>query len=137
MKSKPLTKKLALVIGNASYLKAGKLANPLNDAKNMAVLLKEMGFEVVQATDLNKQKMLETIKNFTTKLRGYDVGLVFYAGHGVQVGGKNYLIPTDADLKSETDVEFKSASVAATPRKHGRNSQEQHYSTGCLPRQSF
>jgi aspartate 1-decarboxylase len=111
VKSKPLTKKLALVIGNATYVKAGKLDNPLNDAKNMAVLLKELGFEVIQATDLNRQKMIETVRNFTTKLRGYDVGLVFYAGHGVQVGGKNYLIPTDADLKSETDVEFKCFSL--------------------------
>jgi WD40 repeat protein len=103
--SAPSGKRLALLIGNANY-KAGPLRNPVNDAKDMSAALQAQGFEVIQVADLDRRKMIETIRNFSAKLRGYDVGLFFYAGHGVQVKGKNYLIPVDADLKSETDVEF-------------------------------
>ncbi len=99
------SKRIALVIGNANY-KQAPLRNPVNDAKAIATTLKEQGFEVIQVADLDRRKMMEAVRNFTTKSRGYDVGLFFYAGHGVQVKGKNYLIPVDADLKSETDVEF-------------------------------
>ena len=98
-------KRMALVIGNASY-KQGPLRNPVNDAKDMATALKEQGFEVIQVENLDRRKFQETVRTFTTKLRGYDVGLVFYAGHGVQVQGKNYLIPVDADLQTEADVQF-------------------------------
>jgi|GEM_PF-1636347 len=98
-------KRMALVIGNATY-KQGHLRNPVNDAKDMATALKEQGFEVTQVANLDRRKMIETVRTFTTKLRGYDVGLVFYAGHGVQVQGKNYLIPVDADLQTEADVQF-------------------------------
>ncbi|MBK7477289.1 MAG: caspase family protein [Haliscomenobacter sp.] len=100
-----LGKRLALVIGNAGY-KQGPLRNPVNDAKDIATALKEQGFEVIQVENLDRRKFQETVRTFTTKLRGYDVGLVFYAGHGVQVQGKNYLIPVDADLQTEADVQF-------------------------------
>ncbi len=100
-----LGKRMALVIGNASY-KQGPLRNPVNDAKDMAAALQEQGFEVIQVANLDRRKFQETVRTFTTKLRGYDVGLVFYAGHGVQVQGKNYLIPVDADLQTEADVQF-------------------------------
>lgn len=100
-----LGKRMALVIGNATY-KQGPLRNPVNDAKDMATALKEQGFEVIQVANLDRRKFQETVRTFTTKLRGYDVGLVFYAGHGVQVQGKNYLIPVDADLQTEADVQF-------------------------------
>jgi hypothetical protein len=98
-------KRLALVIGNGAYY-MGPLANPENDARAMKAELLKYGFEVMEYTNLNQANMKRVIDDFGEKLKGYDVGLVFYAGHGIQSKGYNYLIPIDADLKSEQDVEY-------------------------------
>lgn len=99
-------KRVALVIGNSSYEHVPTLANPSNDAGDMAAVLKSLGFEVVEGSDLKQNEMRETVRRFGEALQGADVSLFFYAGHGMQVGGTNYLVPTDAKLAREGDLDF-------------------------------
>ena len=94
-------KQVALVIGNGAYQNTTPLTNPGNDAADMAAALKRLGFEVVDGRDLDKRTMERLIRQFAIKLAGADVALFFYAGHGLQVGGQNYLVPTDARLTGE------------------------------------
>lgn len=101
-------RRVALVIGNGAYQNTAELPNPGNDANDMAAALKRLGFEVVEGRDLDKRSMERTIRQFGIKLAGADVAFFFYAGHGLQVGGQNYLVPTDARLASEGDVDFES-----------------------------
>lgn len=98
-------KRLALVIGNGNY-QTSILANPENDARSMEAALKEIGFTVIKYENVRQKEMAKAIDDFGNRLKKYDVGLFFYAGHGVQSKGFNYLIPVDADLNSESDVEF-------------------------------
>ena len=98
-------RRLALVIGNSNYGK-NSLTNPENDAKSMEEALKGIGFEVQRFDNLGQKEMTMAMDNFGNRLKKYDVGLFFYAGHGVQSKGFNYLIPVDANLKSESDVEY-------------------------------
>ena len=95
--------RIALVIGNGAY-QEDPLANPVNDATDVTKALEDLGFEVILLKDLNWQAMDEAIENFSRKLRQGGVGVFYYAGHGVQVDGENYLIPVDAQLKRERDV---------------------------------
>lgn len=97
--------KKALVIGNSAY-QEGKLRNPVNDAKAVAKALQELGFDVNPQTDLDLRSMDEEIERFSSELKEGGVGVFYYAGHGVQVNGENYLIPLNADLKREKDVLF-------------------------------
>lgn len=96
----------ALVIGNAAYAEE-KLKNPVNDARAMAKLFAELGFSVDLREDIDQRQMEEAIRDHGRKLRGGGVGIFFFAGHGVQVNGANYLIPTGAGLASETDIKYK------------------------------
>jgi hypothetical protein len=98
-------KKAALVIGNGAYL-SSMLTNPENDARAISGVLKKIGFEVSEYENLNQSQMKKAIDDFGMKLKNYDVGLFFYAGHGIQSKGYNYLIPVDAYLQSETQVEY-------------------------------
>jgi len=104
-------KRLALVIGNANYSGGQTLQNPANDASLMATTLQNLGFEVIKRINANKQGMETAIREFTKKLPNYTVCLFYYAGHGVQVDGMNYLIPTDATLQDKTDCKFEAISV--------------------------
>jgi TolB-like protein/Flp pilus assembly protein TadD len=101
----PQEKRMALVIGNGNY-SGSTLANPENDARSMEAALKEIGFTVIKYENLRQKEMAKAIDDFGNRLKKYDVGLFFYAGHGVQSKGFNYLIPVDADLNSESDVEY-------------------------------
>ncbi len=101
-------KRIALVIGNAAYLNTAPLNNPSNDAEDIGGVLKRLGFEVVEGRNLDKRHMERLIRDFGKKVTGADVALFFYAGHGLQVNGQNYLVPTDARLASEGDVDFES-----------------------------
>lgn len=96
-------RKVALVIGNGAYTDITPLQNAPNDAEVIAVRLKEMGFEVTLAVDLDRREFVRTLAGFRKSLGGASIGLFFYAGHGVQADGSNYLIPTDATLDA---VEF-------------------------------
>jgi hypothetical protein len=100
-------KRIALVIGNANY-QVGKLDTPLNDATDMANALKELGFEVILLKDSSKRQMDDALDQFTTRINQGYVGLFYYAGHGMQVEGENYLIPVNAQIKAEKDVEYES-----------------------------
>jgi len=99
-------KRLALVIGNAHYQNVGALKNPVNDARAIASSLRSLGFEVIESEDVTQPQMKQAINTFGQKLRGYDVGLFYYAGHGVQAKGVNYMVPVEADLKAEEEIEF-------------------------------
>ncbi|MBS0011931.1 MAG: WG repeat-containing protein [Bacteroidales bacterium] len=107
----PEDRRLALVIGNSEYKRAGFLSNPENDARDMAETLRILGFETMVYFNVNQNTMKQAIDDFGRRLRQFDTGLFFYAGHGIQVKGYNYLIPVDASLESEADVEFKCVEV--------------------------
>ena len=97
-------RRIALVIGNAQY-PASKLKNPANDATAMATALRKLGFTVIYREDATQRVMLSAMREFVDKSTGYDVRLFFYAGHGAQIVGKNYLMPLDAALDDERDVQ--------------------------------
>ena len=99
-------KRVALVIGNSNYAAVTPLANPANDANDIAAALKSAGFEVILGLDVDKRGFDTKVRNFADLLEGSDVAVFFYAGHGLQVGGRNYLIPVDAHLASERDLDF-------------------------------
>jgi Caspase domain len=99
--------RVALVIGNSKYENTTPLANPDNDAQSVAELLNAAGFEVIAATDLTHNDMIQVMQNFSAKIaeRGPNtVAMIYYAGHGVQVAGENYLIPVDARIANPTDL---------------------------------
>src|ERR1051326_4938794 len=100
-----LQRRLALVIGNGAYTNAPRLKNPPNDARDMAATLKELGFDVATGIDVNQREMKRLIREFGQKLKGGGSGLFYYAGHGVQSKGRNFLIPVDADIQSEAEAE--------------------------------
>ena len=97
-------KRVALVVGNGAYEHAGTLLNPISDATAMAEKLEGLDFEVILGTDLPFSGMRQALGRFGRALKGADVGLIFFAGHGIQIDGQNYLVPVDADLQDETDV---------------------------------
>lgn len=98
-------KRVALVIGDSAYQNAPQLANPVNDAKLIASRLKQAGFDVVESRhDLTGAEMRRALRDFEDKTRGADIAVVYYAGHGIEIGGTNYLIPVDAKLKQDSDV---------------------------------
>jgi hypothetical protein len=103
--------RVALVIGNNAY-PAAPLKNPVNDARAMARSLNQMGFEVILRTNLNQKGMVEVLREFGARLREGGVALFYYSGHGMQVKGRNYLIPVDADIRSEDEVPYMSMDMA-------------------------
>jgi uncharacterized caspase-like protein len=107
-------KRVALVVGNSGYAHVPALPNPRNDAADMAVKLKGLGFTVISGTDLGFLEMRRTIRSFINSLDGSDIALFFYAGHGLQVNGKNYMIPIDAQIENENDLDFEAISIALT-----------------------
>ena len=102
-------KRVAFVVGNGAYKNVAALPNPAIDAKSMAKLLRNVGFDVVEGSNLTRDTMTERLLDFGKKAEGADVALFFYAGHGIAVNGTNYLLPVDADLKSEMDVKLGAA----------------------------
>ncbi len=99
-------KRVALVIGNSNLQSTSPLTNPLNDAADVAAALKRLGFTVIEGRDLDKLRMDQTIRQFARDLAGADVGVMFYAGHGLQVDGQNFLVPIDAKLEDAAGLEF-------------------------------
>ncbi len=96
-------KRVALVIGNGAYADA-PLRNPVNDAADISSALKQLGFDVIHEENTGRKQLRSSIRQFQQKLRNSAVGLFYYAGHGMQVAGRNYLIPVDADIKQEFEV---------------------------------
>src|SRR6202048_1495217 len=108
-------RRVAFVVGNVAYKNVAQLPNPPVDAKAMAGVLRNVGFEVVEGTNLTRDKMTERLLEFGKKAQGADVAVFFYAGHGIAIGGTNYLLPVDADIKSEMDVKLGAAINIAPP----------------------
>ncbi len=103
-------KRVALVIGNAAY-PSSPLKNPVNDARAMATTLRALGFEVLARENAGDKDLKRAIEEFGDRLRGGGVGLFFYAGHGIQVAGRNYLVPVDAKIRTERDVDIEAIDV--------------------------
>jgi hypothetical protein len=105
-RDRPQERRIALIIGNSAYTHAPRLQNPANDAKLMAMTLTRLGFEVVTGLDKSQREMKQMIREFGRQLRsGRTVSLFYFAGHGVQAKGRNFLIPVDADIQTEADLE--------------------------------
>ncbi len=102
-------RRVAFVVGNGSYKNVAQLPNPPIDAKAMAGVLRNVGFDVVEGVNLSRDKMTEKLLDFGKKAQGADVAVFFYAGHGIAISGTNYLLPVDADIKSEMDVKLGAA----------------------------
>jgi uncharacterized caspase-like protein len=98
-------KRVALVLGNAAYQNVAKLPNPVNDGAVMAATLRNAGFDIVESRqDLPAAETRRTLRDFADRARDADIAVVYYAGHGIEVDGANYLIPVDAKLERDTDV---------------------------------
>jgi uncharacterized caspase-like protein len=105
-------RRVALIIGNSNYKNVQPLANPARDATAVAALFKKAGFEVVESKlDLGNTAMRRTIREFTGTAKNADIAVVYYAGHGIEFDGTNYLIPIDAELASDVDVEDETISL--------------------------
>lgn len=106
--------RVALVIGNSTYRSIGDLRNPINDARLMATTLTDLGFEVIERLDADQRRMKVAIKEFGKELRRAGrgaVGLFYYAGHGVQVDGVNYLVPVNVAIEDEADIDIEAVSA--------------------------
>jgi len=98
-------KRVALVIGNSAYQKVAKLPNPANDAAAVATMLKAAGFDSVESKlNIPANELRKTLRDFAAKIRDADIAVVYYAGHGIELDGTNYLIPVDATLETDGDV---------------------------------
>ncbi|MEM9631411.1 MAG: caspase family protein [Pseudomonadota bacterium] len=100
------TDRVALVVGNATYDNVSNLTNPTNDAEKVALALERLGFRVIVGINLNHAGFIQKIKEFSRAMRGAKIALFYYAGHGLQVSGQNYLAPIDTRLNDEADLEF-------------------------------
>ncbi len=99
-------RRVALVIGNAAYEHTAALGNPRNDASDMAAALADLGFDVTQLENASYRELRRSLQHFRRAAAEADVALVFYAGHGIEVERTNFLVPVDAELKSDEDVAF-------------------------------
>ncbi|HKR00780.1 MAG TPA: caspase domain-containing protein [Pyrinomonadaceae bacterium] len=111
-------KRVALVIGNSRY-ETAPLRNPVNDANLMASALRELGFDVIARTDVNLREMQLAVREFSRKIQNGAVGLFYYAGHGMQSGGRNFLIPIGAQIEAEGDVVLESLDLNSVLEQMG------------------
>jgi uncharacterized caspase-like protein len=116
-------KRVALIIGNSAYQYAPRLANPQNDAMDMAAALKKLGFQVLDGFDLDKPAFDRKVRDFAMALQGAHVGVFFFAGHGLQVSGHNYLVPTDAQLSTVSGLDFEMVRLDLVHRTMEREAQ--------------
>lgn len=106
-------KRFALIIGNNDYRHVSQLSNPRNDANDMAASLERLGFTVRRVTDGTYEDMRRALIDFNRAARGAQMAIIYFAGHGIEVGGENWLIPVDAELKIDADVEHESVGLKA------------------------
>jgi uncharacterized caspase-like protein len=99
-------KRVALVIGNSSYQNVAALANPANDATAITEMFRKASFDVVESRrDLKYMDMRRALRDFADKARGADIAVIYFAGHGLEVDGTNYVVPVDAVLERDADVD--------------------------------
>ncbi len=103
--------RVALVVGNSTYDHIGRLPNTDNDARDISAALRRLGFEVTTEFDADRVEMTEALRRFTRRSAGADVSLVFYAGHGIEMDGVNYLVPIDARLERDVDVRYETLTL--------------------------
>jgi hypothetical protein len=118
----PVDRRVALVIGNSKYQHAVQLPNPSNDAADISQALRKLRFDVIEGRDLDRRGMEDRIRAFGRKVEGADLALLFYAGHGMQVGGKNYLVPVDAKLERTGDLSWIRSNWARSSHRWRRRS---------------
>jgi hypothetical protein len=104
-------RRVALVVGNGAYENAGPLRNPVNDARSVAESLRRVGFEVMLTENRSQREMAQDIREFGRKLDQNTVALYYYSGHGIQVKGENYVVPVDAAIENEEEVEYGTVNV--------------------------
>ncbi len=104
-------KRIALVIGNGAYTSVAPLENPGNDANDVGAAFERLGFEVLKVKDGTFDGMRRGLLDFARRARGSEIAVIFFAGHGMEVGGENYLIPVDAELKADVDVDHEAISL--------------------------
>jgi hypothetical protein len=102
--------RIALVIGNGAYAE-GPQDNPVNDARDMAARLRQFGFEVSTGEDRNRRQMEDMIREFGRKIRKGGIRMLYFAGHGAQVGGANYMIPVGAVINGEAEVKYEAVDI--------------------------
>ena len=103
-------RRVAFVVGNAAY-KMGPLKNPGNDSRAVAAALRRLNFEVIERQNVTRETFAMGVREFGDKLKGATVGLFYFAGHGLQVKGRNFLVPVDADIAREDEVPYRSLDV--------------------------
>jgi|GEM_PF-5028859 len=104
-------RRVALVVGNGAYQNAGTLRNPVNDARSVAESLRRLGFDVMLTENRSQREMAQDIREFGRRLNENTVALYYYSGHGIQVKGENYVVPVDAALENEEEVEYATVNV--------------------------
>ena len=114
--------RVALVIGNASYAHAPALANPLNDASDIGAVLERLGFAVTRLENADQAALRRGLQAFALAASASEIAVVFYAGHGIEVDQRNYLVPVDARLVSDQDVEFETVPLELVSRAVARAS---------------
>jgi hypothetical protein len=115
--------RVALVIGNSAYQHTVPLANPRNDAADIGAALEKLGFQVIEGLDLDKAAFDRKVAEYATAMRGAAVGLFFYAGHGLQVDGQNYLVPVDASADTAAALDFQMVRLDLVQRTMEREAQ--------------
>ncbi len=110
--SPAMAERVALVVGNSTYEHVPSLANPHRDARAVAGALEDLGFTVSQVLDADYGGLRRALRSFKDEAARADVALIYYAGHGIEIGHENFLIPSDAELRSDTDVEFEAVPMA-------------------------
>ena len=128
-------RRIALVIGNSGYAHTQALRNPRNDANDLAQSLEKLGFEVLLGLDLDQQKFAGAVEQFARLLDGADVGLLFYAGHGLQINDRNYLVSVNAKLESEFLISAETIELELDHQAHGVEGDHQPGVPRCLPEQ--
>ena len=99
-------RRVALVMGNSVYEHVSRLPNPVNDAEDLGSALERLGFEVTSGLDMEYREMRLALRDFSEKAADADVALIYFAGHGIEIDKINYLIPVNAELKSDRDIDF-------------------------------
>ncbi|NNF79007.1 MAG: CHAT domain-containing protein [Rhizobiales bacterium] len=117
------SKRVALIIGNSNYENVEKLKNPANDAKALAETLQNIGFDdVTLKLDLGNAALQRTLGQFAKRAAGADIAMLYFAGHGIEVGGTNFVIPVDAKLSHVDDVDFEAVDLSKIMRALNRAS---------------
>ncbi len=116
-------RRVALVVGNSTYQYTRKLENPKNDATDMGAALRKLGFHVIEGFDLDKAAFDRKIRDFAASLKGAEVAVFFFAGHGLQVSGHNYLVPMDAQLTTASALDFEMVRLDLVHRTMEREAQ--------------